>query len=350
MVDWIVGLTSTKNKLGVGVYLEMLYKHLSEKIDINIIESPQAKLPILSETVSVDLLYPLKIAQKVKKGTLVHILSQGNSHLLNYPIKALENSVVTCHDIYSVLYPSETILTRLQGKFQLRGMKKSKMIISVSEYTKNELIKVLKISEEKIKVIHLGVDTHLFKKKIAPRPDNTKNILFVGSSAPWKNLHTLVKAIYKVRKKLPNVKLVKIGPTWKGEEKLIELIRKLNLDDTIKFVGYVPDKDLPNYYSSADVFVFPSLYEGFGFPPLEAMACGCPVISSNAASIPETVGNAGIMVNPMDVDGLAEAIIKVLTNDALKEEMIKKGLKRAQEFNWEKTARETLKVYEEMDN
>lgn len=121
-----------------------------------------------------------------------------------------------------------------------------------------------------------------------------------------------------------------------------------NLQNDVIFTGYISDGDLPALYNAADLFVYPSLYEGFGLPPLEAMACGCPVITSNTSSLHEVVGDAGIMVDPYDVDRLADAMHKVLSNDGLREDMIKKGLERAEMFSWEKTARETLKVYEEV--
>lgn len=123
-----------------------------------------------------------------------------------------------------------------------------------------------------------------------------------------------------------------------------------NLQNDVIFTGYVLDGDLPALYNAADLFVYPSLYEDFGLPPLEAIACGTPVITSNTSSLPEVVGDAGIMVDPHDVDRLADAMYKVLTNDGLREDMIKKGLERAKMFGWEKCARETLEVYEEVYN
>ncbi|MGB9880037.1 MAG: glycosyltransferase family 4 protein, partial [Anaerolineae bacterium] len=118
--------------------------------------------------------------------------------------------------------------------------------------------------------------------------------------------------------------------------------------DRVVFTGYVPDEDLPALYSGADLFVFPSLYEGFGLPPLEAMACGTPVVCSKASSLPEVVGDAALMVDPYDVEALAEAMHRVLSDAVLREELRGKGLARAQQFTWEKAARETLAVYEEV--
>jgi glycosyltransferase involved in cell wall biosynthesis len=118
-----------------------------------------------------------------------------------------------------------------------------------------------------------------------------------------------------------------------------------NLQNDVIFTGYISDEDLPALYNAADLFVYPSIFEGFGLPPLEAMACGTPVITSNTSSLPEVVGNAGIMVDPYDVDRLADAMYEVLSNVGLREDMIKRGLEKAKMFSWDKCARETLKVF-----
>lgn len=134
---------------------------------------------------------------------------------------------------------------------------------------------------------------------------------------------------------------------WKYKS-IFETVDILNLQKDVIFSDYVPDEYLTLLYNAADLFVYPSLYEGFGLPPLEAMACGTPVITSNTSSLPEVVGDAGVMIDPYDVDGLAKAMFEVLTNEGLREDMRKKGLKRAKLFSWEKTAKETLKIYEEV--
>jgi glycosyltransferase involved in cell wall biosynthesis len=141
-------------------------------------------------------------------------------------------------------------------------------------------------------------------------------------------------------------KLVNIGAMGWKHENVLEEIQKLNLQDDVIFPGYVPDDDLVKFYNAADLLVYPSLYEGFGLPPLEAMACGTPVITSNTSSLPEVVGDAGIMVDPVDIDALTESIYQVLNNPNLQEDMQKNGLERSKIFTWEKTAKETWKIYE----
>ena len=138
------------------------------------------------------------------------------------------------------------------------------------------------------------------------------------------------------------------GPRKWKYARILQAVEELELEAHTIFTGYIPDEDLPAIYSGADLFVFPSLYEGFGLPPLEAMACGTPVVCSNAASLPEVVGDAAIMVDPYDVEGLAQAMRRVLADRDLQEDLRQRGLERAKLFSWEKTARETMQVYEKV--
>jgi glycosyltransferase involved in cell wall biosynthesis len=138
-------------------------------------------------------------------------------------------------------------------------------------------------------------------------------------------------------------------PNYIGvREKLLKQIESLNLQKDVIFTGYVSESELAEIYNAVDLFVFPSLYEGFGMPPLEAMACGTPVITSNTSSLPEVVGDAAIVVNPHVADKLVEEMYQLLTDDGLKKEMIRKGLKRSKMFNWDESARKTLRVYKEL--
>jgi len=165
-----------------------------------------------------------------------------------------------------------------------------------------------------------------------------------------KNIPTLIKAFYESKRRRTNHKLVIVGKKgWKYDD-IFETIDALNLKNEVIFTGYVPKEDLVKFYNTADLFVYPSVYEGFGLPPLEAMACGCPVITSNISSLPEVVGNAGITVNPYDVEELVEAMYRVLNDEDLRKELSKKGLERSKLFSWRKTAEETWKVYEEVFN
>jgi len=275
------------------------------------------------------------------------------------PIFTDSKIVITIHDLIPILYPDTyTMIDRTYWRHVLPLFAKTaEQIITVSESTKNDLVSLLNIDETKVSVTPLGIDNR-YKK---PLKDNIMTInryylpdqyiLYVGTLQPRKNLATLIYAFYKLKQvKQIKHKLVIVGKKGWLYNDIFKLVNKFNIASEVKFTGYVPDEDLPYLYNAADLFVYPSFYEGFGLPPLEAMACGTPVITSNTSSLPEVVGDAGIMVDPYDVDGLAQAMYEVLTNDDLREDLIKKGIERAKMFSWEKTARETLKVYESVVN
>ncbi|HIQ39262.1 MAG TPA: glycosyltransferase family 1 protein [Methanothermococcus okinawensis] len=270
-----------------------------------------------------------------------------------------QKKVITIHDIIPFHFPETfTKITIFRYKLLLpKTLRTADKIIADSYNTKKDIIKYFKIPEDKTKVIHLGVDEK-YKPLSEEKINNIKEkycinypfILYVGTLEPRKNIPTLIKAYYKLKKQgLPHKLVITGKKGWKYKS-IFETIDKLNLRKDVIFTGYVPDEDLPALYNAADLFVYPSLYEGFGLPPLEAMACGTPVITSNTSSLPEVVGDAGIMVDPYDVDGLSKAMYEVLTNDGLREELRKKGLERAKLFSWKKCAEEHLKVYEEVYN
>jgi len=172
-----------------------------------------------------------------------------------------------------------------------------------------------------------------------------KLILFVGLDLPRKNIRTILKALYKLRKNIKNVKLMLVTKIRKETK---ELIDHLGLQNYVQLTGWVPSNLLPFYYNSADLFVFPSYYEGFGLPVLEAMASGVPVITSNVTSLPELIGDSSITIDPLNVKILAEKMLKVLTNNNIQKTIIKKQLKRSKMFSWRTSALKTWKIYEEV--
>ncbi|SFE32990.1 Glycosyltransferase involved in cell wall bisynthesis [Thermoanaerobacter thermohydrosulfuricus] len=268
-----------------------------------------------------------------------------------------KNQVITIHDLLPIHFSYKGSLQRVLQtnyfKFVLpRVIKKAKKIITISDCTKIDIIKYFKVPKEKIVRIYNGYDMDLFFQR-----DNARSyiygkykiedyILAVGASYPHKNYNNLIKAITLTSNK--DIKLIIAGGKDDYRDYLKKLTNELNLSDRVLFINYVPQEDLPYLYSAARCLVYPSLYEGFGLPPLEAMACGCPVITSNTSSLPEVVGDAGIMVNPYNVGEIAEAIDLVLSNENLRKEMIEKGLKQAQKFSWGKTAEEIYKVIKEI--
>ena len=358
---------------GVGNYTYYLIKELSkiyDKRDVYLINYRDDKIftdlnkitikaPFKNISKNSYYLWHLYLQLKLKKNNLnLDIIHSPENASLFVKLKH-QKKIITVLDIIAYLFPeSVTLITRLRYKLLLsRTLRTADKITAISNSTKKDLISYFNVPEEKIKVIPLAADEKfevLNNEKIneVKQKFNLKYpfILYVGGLAIHKNIPTLIKAFYKIKKKGIQNKLVIAGEKgWKYKE-IFETIDKLNLQKDVIFTGYVLDEDLPALYNAADLFVYPSLYEGFGLPPLEAMACGCPVITSNTSSLPEVVGDAGIMIDPHDVDGLADAMHEVLTNDGLREDMIKRGLERAKMFSWEKCAKETLKVYAEVYN
>jgi len=181
-------------------------------------------------------------------------------------------------------------------------------------------------------------------------PDNAKIMLYVGSDHPRKNLNGLAEILAKVLKVVPNCFLIKVGEPGvkKGREQFLKKLDDLGIRKHVKFTGVVSDEKLQTIYSLADVFVFPSFQEGFGVPPLEAMACGCPVVCSNVTSLPEVVGDAGILLDPKDIDEFAKSVTKVLLNNDFAKQLQAKGLERVKTFSWNDIVSETEKIYERM--
>lgn len=233
--------------------------------------------------------------------------------------------------------------------------KKSSAIISMTHLGAKDITRYMGANAEKIHVIHeaynarcqvLDVEGLQGVKNKYSLPD--RFILFVGGLSPLKNFGNLLRAYQRCQQSVRH-KLVVVGfKRWKFSKDL-QLIDRLGLREYVQFVGFVPDDEIPAFYNMADIFVFPSLYEGFGIPVLEAMACGCPVITSETGCSPEVAGDAALLVDPYSPDRIAVAIIKLLSDDMLRKELIEKGLKRASQFSWKKCAEETHALFESLN-
>ena len=274
-------------------------------------------------------------------------------------LKPAKRLAVTIYDLCTFLHPrADTRLFRLKLWLLLpRTVKLADRIITVSESSRKALIQRFPSAEGKTVVIHAGVDASFQpldrQQAIGQLQRNydagERFILFVGTLEPKKNLPVLIQAYALLREKhgLPHKLLIAGKKGWMYQE-VFDTTRELGLENDVVFAGYVPWERLPLLYNAAEVFVYPSLCEGFGLPPLEAMACGTPVITSNVASLPEVVGDAGIMTGPHDVSELAEAIASVLNDPIRQADMRERGLEQARQFSWEKAAKETLDVYKEV--
>ena len=264
-------------------------------------------------------------------------------------------AVVTIYDLSFLLYPEsfKRFKRFYLGLFTRLSARRARRIIAISESTKRDVVRLLGVPPEKVEVIYCGIDEAfrpLAEDRVAAFRSKhglpERFILFVGTIEPRKNVTRLIEAFATLRPcDFANLKLVIGGAKGWFYQDVFARVEELGLEGQVMFPGYIPVSELPLWYNAAELFVYPSLYEGFGLPPLEAMACGTPVVTANTSSLPEVVGEAGLTVDPLDVAGLAEAMRRVLGDEALRQEMRKRGLQRAKGFSWTKTAQETVQVY-----
>jgi len=265
--------------------------------------------------------------------------------------------VLTVHDLIGMLFPQNLppVSRFYWSRWLPWSIRWADRVIADSQHTRRDIIRLLGVPAERIVVIPLGVDAAFHNVTDAEALAVVRGryelpaafILYVGTLEPRKGLDTLVDAYAALADALPHDLVIAGKRGWYTEAPFAQ-VRRLGLERRVRFTDYVADADLPALYSLADVFTFPSRYEGFGLPPLEAMACGTPVISSDAASLPEAVGDAGLLVSPDDPIALAAALRRVLGDATLRARLSAAGLVQAQRFTWEETARQTLTVYQEL--
>lgn len=271
--------------------------------------------------------------------------------------KSKTKKILTIFDLSPVIFPQFfTSLTNLYTRLFPMIIKNTNQIVTISENSKTDIVKRFKVLIEKITVTYLGVEDtfkpitdKVYLELIRTKyhlPD--KFILFVGTIEPRKNLISLLTAFSDIRKRQLDVKLVIVGKMGWLQDNILQTIEQLNIKQEVVFTGFVKDEHLPAIYSLAKVFVYPSLYEGFGLPVLEAMACGCPVITSDTSSLPEIVGNTTISINSHREREIISAIMDVTTKRYIWNKLSIGGIKRARKFSWQKTARQTLKIYEDV--
>jgi len=337
-------LIVTREKSGVDKYSQ----EIAKRLDIKKITTRRY----------LSLVGAYKLARSIRsEGDIVHL---PNQHFARYALLLNQPFIVTVHDLARCCFnfDRETIIERILLNLDKRYIKQASHIIAISQSTKSDLVKYLNTPESKISVIYNGVDHNIFKPynpyQIRPYHVTLSHkpyILYVGSERRRKNLGRLFEAFAMLRQEFHELKLVKIGDPGRSKQLRSEMLKKLDslgITQAVIFIDHIPELDLAHYYSSALLLAYPSLYEGFGLPPLEAMACGCPVVTSDNSSLPEIMGEAGIMVNPYDTDSLAQAMREVLTDSKLRNDMVSKGLKQAKKFSWERAAMETQEVYEKI--
>ena len=285
-----------------------------------------------------------------RKGVDV-LLSTGNIAPVLHPFP----EVTIMYDLIPFIMPQTfTVVERLALKtlFYLTA-KRSDTIITVSNSSKADIVRRLGVDESKVKVVYGACDegfgkAEVDRQRLRRQGIEGSYILYVASRRPYKNIDGLIRA-YRLLKDRYSIehKLVITGLGGRADPALFSLVKESGLEGDVIFTGFVPDEELPTLYSGAELFVYPSFYEGFGLPILEAMACGVPVACSNRTSLPEVAADAAILFEPSNIEEMAHSIHKILSEGALKEELIRRGRKRVEEFSWQKTANKVLSVLEE---
>jgi len=285
----------------------------------------------------------------------------------NVPLGYRQPFVVTVHDLTKHFSRGKETTTHTTILYCIKywgykiifnnAVRRAKLIFADSKYVKEILTKQYQIKPEKIIVTYLGVEERFKTRKL----ENSKTqrafkkygvkkpyLLYVGSVYPHKNIERLIEAIKEARKTITNLSLVIVCARNVFEQRLKSKIKTMNAQSYIKLTGFVSDKDLTTLYRQSEAFVFPSLSEGFGLPGLEAMACGCPVVSSNTTCLPEIYGNAVLYFNPLKTTDIAQKIVKIVENTELRKNLIKKGHQQVKKYSWQKMAEKIVKEYEKI--
>lgn len=347
-----------------GLRLTLAFNRIAKEIDLSSLPVETGSLVIENQR------YPYKVIRRFLGPNFLYLYPYDRwtrnkpdiFHGTNFtyvPV-ARGKTIITIHDLAYMRYPETTSerIYKHHSRWVPYSARQCDRIIGISECTKRDIVELLNVPEEKVDVIYLAAD-----EKFKPMPAATispilekyrlpeRYILFVGTLEPRKNLVGLLKTYLLLKRNFDYfVKLVVVGAKGWKYSPIFDWIEQNGLQDDIIFTGFIEDDDLIAVYNGATVFVMPSIYEGFGLPILEAMNCGVPVIGSNVSSIPEVIGEDGILVAPDDHETWAIEIHKFISNDSYRQAYSVKSLERAREFSWRRTAFETKLVYEKMMN
>lgn len=366
-----------KNRSGVGVYTYELSKRLQayEQIELqgdvfNFLERNDLKQDLMGIDFNKETckLFPYGVYRRIwhylpiKYNQLFKREAQ-LTHFFNFivPPRIQGKVMNTIYDLTFEFYP-ETMDKRNLRRIKrdlVYSLERPDKIITISEATKQDMIQHLRVDPSKIEVIYCGVDFKHFNearnnsqsvREKYQLPD--QYILYIGTLEPRKNIETLIEAFKRFKiegdKSTAEIKLVLAGKKGWLYEGIFKKIQELGLEDDVVDLGYIDEIDKPALYQMAQCFVFPSIYEGFGIPVIEAMAAGTPVITTNVSSLPEVAGEAGLLVDPKDTIAIAESMYQLTTNEAKKQELIQKGYTQAQKFSWETSAEKLYRIYKEL--
>jgi glycosyltransferase involved in cell wall biosynthesis len=358
------------NNSGIGVYIKYFVRKLlsAKQYEVVLLGDKVVLSTIFDQNLYrlVEVSFPIySVKEQLKLPLLVPECDLFWSPHYNVPILPIKakKHLVTIPDVYHLaFFQTLSIAQRVYAKLVLNAaVLKADSITTISHYSEKQIRDFISFNPRAISVIHLGLDTELFNRvddsvifqNISRKYDiPDKYILFVGNVKPNKNLKALVAAFKLLANKLSDYQVLIVGKRDGFINGDPELFRAISADpaiaDRVVFTGYVELNDLPVIYSMATVFAFPSLYEGFGFPPLEAMACGTPVVASDRASIPEICGDAVVYADPDDTVKFAEALLDVCTNQRLRERLISKGLEHIKQYTWKRAGEKFLIVVNDL--
>jgi glycosyltransferase involved in cell wall biosynthesis len=346
-------------RAGIGTYIRNIIPPLANFFKLRLItdEESISKWPFLNQCDLILTSAPIySIEEQIKFPFLVPPCDLFWTPHYNTPFSPLKSKkrVVTIHDVYHLAFAKTlTFSQRLYSKLMInRAVNISDHIFTISQFSKDEMIKYTGCSAEKISIIPLGVDASHFSEKETSAPVREKYqlpanyFLFVSTLAPHKNVERLIAAWNILLEKFPSWKLVLVGKP--GKESPQTLQDRPALQKSVLFLGQVDDQDLPAIYRHAYATVHPSLYEGFGLSPLEAMSSGCPVIVSKAASLPEVCGDSALYVDPYDVHDIASTMEKIIQDPLLHAELRAKGLSRCRSFVWSNAVEKYANILERL--
>ena len=364
-----IGIDARKlHDFGIGTYIRNLLRQLSRldrNTDFVVLCRPEDRdtLASLGENFRAvpETAGNYSIAEQVKVPLALRREGVTLFHAPHYVLPPLVrcNSVVTIHDCIHLMFPQY-----LPNRFALgyaraaitMAARRATRVLTVSESSKRDILKYVDTQPDKIDVIYNAYDDRF---AVEPGEEDVVRVrerfqlhdefvLYAGNVKPHKNVERLIQAFHLVRQRgLDHLKLVIIGDEVSRYAALRRAVHKHQLHQYVRFLGYLPEETLAVLYRLAGVFVFPSLYEGFGLPPLEAMASGTPVVTSNVSSLPEVAGDAAILVDPYDPTAIANGIATVLSDERIRRDMRTKGLERARQFSWETSVRRVLDIYRE---
>jgi glycosyltransferase involved in cell wall biosynthesis len=360
------GTTLTPGRTGVGYYTEHLLQHLAREVaytgdEIVVVSNKpidtQAPLPTRVQ-IHDGHRFPIRIGwMQMRAAAALHAVAPDVAHFTNgmIPLGSPVPTVVTVHDMSLRLYPRCHPMRRLLLNRPLMhvAIQQATAIVTVSHSARRDLLNLHGIAPERVSVVHEAASPVFRPISDRARLDDVRAlyslperfILYVGTIEPRKNLMRLMTAFADARKAGIAHRLVCVGPYGWASRDLSGHIERLGIRDAVQFTGYVPFEHLPAIYNLGDFFAFPSLYEGFGLPVVEAMASGLPVLTSNTSSLGEIAGDAAETIDPADTDAMTESIRKLATDRELRAHLADRGLRRARDFSWSQTAREMLAVY-----